>query len=135
MPALVLDSEALSRLAHGTGNELTGVRLALTNAARRGWPVRVPSVVLAELDRSPGLGAAIDSALHRYGVQPMTTGRAVARGAGRMLSRDRLDTCHLVDAVVVATAVRSGGGVVVTGDPDDLEALAADEANVRVLGL
>ncbi|MDP9403815.1 MAG: hypothetical protein M3P85_10935 [Actinomycetota bacterium] len=29
------------------------------------------------------------------------------------------------DAIVVATAIEAGGGVVLTGDPDDLGALAA----------
>ena len=40
-----------------------------------------------------------------------------------------------VDAVVVATAIRLGGGIVATGDPDDLGPLARDHANVKVQSL
>jgi hypothetical protein len=65
----------------------------------------------------------------------VTTGRRIARVAGGLLSRRRLDSCHLVDAVVIATASRLGGAVVLTGDPDDLRDLAADHSNVEVVAL
>jgi hypothetical protein len=42
--------------------------------------------------------------------------------------------CHTV-ALVIATAILLGGGIVVTGDPDDLQSLACDTANVRVQSL
>jgi predicted nucleic acid-binding protein len=132
MPAVVLDSEALSRLASGHGSALEEVRLVLTIAAKRAWPVRVPSVVLAELYRSQAAVASVDAALSRFGIRPLTTGQRVARHAGRMLGRDGLDSCHLADAIVVATAIRAGGGVIPTGDPDDIAALAADEPNIKV---
>jgi hypothetical protein len=37
-----------------------------------------------------------------------------------------------VDALVVATAIRFGGGLILTHDPDDLGFLAAGQPNVRV---
>lgn len=37
-----------------------------------------------------------------------------------------------VDALVVATAIRLGGGLIVTHDPSDLELLAAGHPNVRI---
>ena len=37
-----------------------------------------------------------------------------------------------VDALVVAAAVRLGGGLIVTHDPDDLEGLAANHPAVRI---
>ena len=37
-----------------------------------------------------------------------------------------------VDALVVATAVRLGGGLILTHDPADIEMLAANHLNVRV---
>ena len=40
-----------------------------------------------------------------------------------------------VDALVVATAIRFGGGVILTCDVDDLRNLAADHANVTVAGI
>jgi formylmethanofuran dehydrogenase subunit C len=36
---------------------------------------------------------------------------------------------------VVATAIRLGGGVIITGDPDDLKALAREHGNIKVHGL
>jgi predicted nucleic acid-binding protein len=56
----------------------------------------------------------------------------MARLAGGLRNRDRLDSCHTVDAFVVATAVRLGGGIVATADPQDLKALARDHPNIRV---
>jgi hypothetical protein len=32
----------------------------------------------------------------------------------------------------IATAIRLGGGIVATGDPDDLRSLARDHGNVKV---
>lgn len=136
MPAVVLDSEALSRLSRpSSGDQLHNIRAVLQIAVERRWPVRVPSVVLAELYRTVQASSSVDAAMHRYGVRPLTTGQGVARHAGRMLGRDALDSCHLADAVVVATAVRLGGGVVSTGDPDDIRALATDDANVAVFSV
>ena len=37
-----------------------------------------------------------------------------------------------VEALVVATAVRLGGGLILTHDPADLEHLAAEYSNVRI---
>lgn len=37
--------------------------------------------------------------------------------------------------MVVATAVRLGGGIVATADVEDITALAAEHANVRVWSL
>lgn len=42
------------------------------------------------------------------------------------------DSSHLADAHVVAAAVEAGGGVVLTGDEDDLGLLAAAYPNVHV---
>lgn len=133
MAALVLDSEALSVLAHSRDrDELRRVRARLTTAGARGWPVRVPAVVLAELYRTPARTAAVDAALAQYGIRPVTTGQGIARRTGRLLGRDGLDTCHLVDAAVVATTIRAGGGVIVSADVDDLRQLAAEDPNVVV---
>ena len=56
-----------------------------------------------------------------------------ARTAGQLRALARRGSA--VDAIVVATAVRLGGGVVATSDPDDLAALAADHPNVKVWSL
>jgi hypothetical protein len=94
----------------------------------------VPAAALAEVYRGRPGDAAVDHVLGRVaGV--VTTGRRVARAAGSLLARDGLDSCHAIDAMVVATAIRLGGGVVLTGEAEDLRSLAADHANVVVLPL
>ena len=49
-----------------------------------------------------------------------------------MLTGAKADSHHLADAHVIAAAVETGGGVVLTGDPDDLVALAAPYPNIMV---
>ena len=133
MTALVLDTRALEAVA----DPKTDVRAArhvrdmLTSAARMGIPVRVPTAVLAEAYRGTPADAALDRVLGR-GMRPITMGRAAARLAGGLRYRDRLDSCHTVDALVVAAAIRLGGGIVATGDPDDLRSLAREHPNVKV---
>jgi predicted nucleic acid-binding protein len=68
----------------------------------------------------------------RRGIRAITLGQATARQAGKLRHRDLLNSCHTVDAIVVATAIRLGGGIVATGDPDDLRSLAREHANVKV---
>jgi hypothetical protein len=65
----------------------------------------------------------------------VTTGRRIARLAGELLASNRLDSCHVVDALVVATVVALGGGIVVTGDADDMNVLAAPWPHVQVWAL
>lgn len=136
MPILVLDSTALSVLAHGGDPARRDkVRAAMSEAAAAGFVVRVPTVVLAELCRSVALRTRVEQAMVRFGLQTANLGPVTAKHVGRMLGRDGLDSCALADASVVATAIHHGGGVVATGDPDDLEALATDDNNVKVLVL
>jgi predicted nucleic acid-binding protein len=133
---VILDTEAMASLAR-PGERSASARRAqalLAVAARRHAIVRVPSVVLAELYRDDARDAALDRLLGA-GVGVVTTGRRIARVAGGLLGRRGLDSCHLVDAVVVATAARLGGAVVLTGDPDDLRDLAADLPNVEIMAL
>jgi len=107
----------------------------MRSAERRGEPVRVPSAVLVELYRGAGTDEAIDRVLKRGFARVVTTGVRVARIAGHLLAVAGRDSESAVDALVVATAVRLGGGLVLTHDPDDLELLAADHPNVRVVAI
>ena len=136
MPALVLDAEALSALtAGGDARRRDRVRAAMRSAVTNGFLVRVPTVVIAELSRTAALQVEAEQAMARFGLQSANVGPATAKRAGRMLGRDGLDSCSLADACVVATAVRFGGGVIATSDPDDLVSLASEDANVKVLPL
>ena len=103
----------------------------LAAAARLGVPVRVSTAVLSETYRGSHVDAGVDYVLAR-GARPLTMGQSMARMAGALRARDGLDSCHTVDAFVVATSVRLGGGIIATGDPDDLRALSRDHPNVRI---
>ena len=133
MTALVLDTRALEVIADPKADLQAAQRMRdmLDSADRMGIPVRVPTVVLAEAYRGTAADAAIDRILGR-GIRPVTLGQATARQAGHLKHRDRLNSCHTVDAAVIATAIRFGGGIVATGDPEDLRSLARDHANVKV---
>jgi predicted nucleic acid-binding protein len=133
LAGIVLDSAALSALAATRITEAKRqVRALLTEAVSRDVDVVVPAAVLAETYRGDSSDASIDRVLATKGIRPMTTGRRIARTAGSLRHRFRLDSCHVVDCIVVATAVRLGGGIVATGDPADINRLASVHPNVTV---
>ncbi len=104
----------------------------MRSAQLRNHRVRVPSAVLLELYRGRGLDEPIDLVLGRGFMRVVTTGVRIARVAGHLLARIGRGSEMAVDALVVATAVRLGGGLIVTHDPTDLELLAAGHPNVRI---
>lgn len=131
MAALVLDAQAVSILASERRTQrLRRVRAILAEAASRDADVVVPTAVLAELYGGGRADAGIDRVLDGRGIRTLTTGRRIARVAGALRHRDRLDSCHVVDCLVVATAVRLGGGVIATADAADISALARSHPNV-----
>jgi len=136
MTALVLDTRAVELIADRNADVQAAKRMRdiLDATDRAGIPVRVPTAVLAEAYRGTAADAAIDRILGT-GIRPITLGQSIARHAGGLRHRDRLDSRHTVDAVVVATAIRLGGGVIATGDPDDLLSLARGHDNVKIQAL
>jgi predicted nucleic acid-binding protein len=135
MAVLILDSEALWSLAHPRQNPSRHqlVRAGLRSAARRGDPVRVPSAVLVELYRGRGQDEPIDRVLAQGFVRVVTTGALVARHAGHLLADADRGRELAVDALVVATTIRLGGGLILTHGPADLERLSARHPAVRVV--
>lgn len=107
----------------------------MRSAHRRNFPVRVPSAVLVELYRGRGADEVIDGVLARGVAQVVTTGVRIARIAGHLLADANAGSEMAIDALVVATAIRLGGGVVVTHDPDDMRLLAARHANVAIYSI
>ena len=136
MAALILDTRALEVLADTRADAAASRRMLniLSSASRAGMPVRVPSAVLAEAYTGTSADAAVDRVLGA-GMRAVTTGRRIARVAASLKYRDHLDSCDTVDALVVATAVRFGGGVIATGDPADMQSLAREHPNVAVARL
>lgn len=92
----------------------------------------MPSAVLVEVYRGRGYDEAIDRELGRGFARVITTGVRIARKAGHLLAGAGRGSESAVDALVVATAVRLGGGLVLTHDPDGLGELAANLPAVRI---
>lgn len=131
--ALVLDSEALSALGGLKSERQQEVRAAMRAAALMQRDVTVPAVILAELYRGPGRNQMIDACLAREtGLRIRDTDRSLARLVGGVLTGAKADSRHLADAHVVAVAVEAGGGIVLTGDEDDLAMLADPYPNITV---
>ena len=131
--AVVLDSEALAVLGGRASKGKEEVRAAMRAAALLQRDVVVPAVILAELYRGPGRNQMIDACLAREtGLRVRDTDRSLARLVGGVLTGAKADSRHLADAHVVAAAVEAGGGVVLTGDEDDLSMLAGPYPNITV---
>lgn len=134
MKTLVLDSQAVSELARARDGALPGsVLAALKAAVLTDSEVVVPAAVLAEQYRGGRHDQLVDSCLSRWtGLTVVNTDRSLARTVGNLLARHRLGSQHHVDATVVATALASGGGVILTSDPDDLARLADGLVGIRI---
>jgi predicted nucleic acid-binding protein len=130
---LVLDSEAFCALAGRPTPREREVRAAMRAASRLGRDVIIPTVILAELYRGQRHSQLVDSCLSREtGVRIRDTDRRLARLIGGVLAGARAGSAHLADAHVVAVAVESGGGLILTGDKSDLERLAAPYPNILI---
>jgi predicted nucleic acid-binding protein len=131
---LALDSEAISALGGSDSVRKQRVRRALQIAARLNRDALVPTVVLAELYRGRGRNQLVDACLarERGTLSCRDTDRTLARIVGGILASASAGSEDLADAHVVALAVEKGGGLVLTGDPDDLQRLAAAYRDVVV---
>jgi predicted nucleic acid-binding protein len=132
--ALILDSEALSALARprSAPQRHARVRAAMRSAQHRDEPIRVPSATLVELYHGAGTDEPIDLELARGYAKVVTSGVRIARIAGHLLASAAVGSEQAVDALVVATAIRLGGGLILTHDPADLQLLAVGHPNVRI---
>lgn len=92
-------------------------RAFLTAAHRSGTALRTTEPVVAQVWRNGTRQARLAAFLQTITIHPLDDGRPV----GQLLARTR--TSDVVDAHLIITAVRLRDGVL-TGDPDDLRALA-----------
>jgi hypothetical protein len=122
---LVLDSGAVTRLA-----ERSGRAAALITAFREAglWPPVVPSMVLIECLTGEG---SRDAAQHRF-LRTCDVAETVPVPLARRAAwlRARAHKGSAVDALVTAAA--EPVGTVLTGDPADLQALAAYASSVTI---
>lgn len=123
---VVLDQRALDALAGPDGPAKRHVRRAMVAAARLRHDVAAPTVVLAEMYRGGGRNQLVDALLSReeQALVLRDTDRPLARLVGGVLAAAGAGSEDLADAHVVAVAVEGGGGVVLTGDPQDLSRLS-----------
>jgi predicted nucleic acid-binding protein len=131
---LILDSEAVNALGRSvTRGVLRDRALAISRRAQLDRAERiVPLPVLAEVYRGDASDAGIDR-LFSNGVRRLGIDLRTVRLAGRL--RTSAGVGSAVDAIVVATAVRLGGAVVATADPEDFNRLAAGNPNVVIWSL
>lgn len=131
---VALDAEAFNALAGPASVRKQKVRRILRRARLLGRDAFVPSLVLAELYRGHGRNQLVDACLAREqgSLDSRDTDRRLARIVGGVLAAAGAGSSMIVDAHVVAIAVESGGGVVVTGDQADLDMLSSPYRHITV---
>lgn len=129
---LLLDSEALSAVAHGPAGRRDKVRALVTEMRRRELPVGTVASVLAEVVRGRPADAGVFAALRRERVEVHSVDTRVGVRAGQLLGRIGAGSEMAVDAFTVAVADLAGGAVVATSDPRDLDRLAAHAEGIAV---
>lgn len=129
---LLLDSEALSAIAHGPAARRDRVRALIAAMRARQLPVAIVASVLAEVVRGRLADAGVFAGLRRERVQVHPVDTRVGVRAGQLLGRVRAGSEMAVDAFTVAAADVLGGAIIASADPDDLERLAAQATRVRI---
>lgn len=129
---LLLDSEALSSVAHGPPSRRDRVRALIVAMRDRERPVATVSAVLAEVVRGRPADAAVFSGLRRHRVQVRVVDTRVGVRAGQLLGGIGAGSDLAIDAFLVAVGDLEGGAVVATSDVDDLTLLASPTPSVLV---
>ena len=122
---LILDSGAEIALSRTDAR----ARAARTAAREVGVRVSIPSVVVAETVRGTATDAPVNRVIHAVG-EVLSADESTGRIAGGLIGSTK--SRSTIDAVVVATAIEAGGAVILAGDPDDLEKLAAAHFEVSI---
>jgi len=125
---LILDAGAIIALSRADQR----ARAALAAAVEAGADVSIPAVVVAETVRDGTADAPVNRIIKAVGDVSAADER-VGRTAGRLLADAGSDST--IDALVVASAIDAGGTVILTGDPDNLRALAGDRPGVVMQAL
>jgi predicted nucleic acid-binding protein len=122
---LVLDSGGLSFLAKRNQDAAATIQVLVRDGL---WPAIVPSVVLAEsITGRPRHDASVNRLLKTCDLVDELS-ESLARRAGQLRHQARRGSA--IDAILVATA--EPGGTILTGDVEDLEALASHATQITV---
>jgi hypothetical protein len=126
---LILDSGAIV----GETRASPRVRGLLTMAHQAGQMVLVPAGVIAQTVRGGNRDVLIDRLLKRPLVEVSIHDEQRARIAGHLLSRS--GSTDAIDALVVAEAVFQGGALIASSDQADLNRLACEYRDVKILAV
>lgn len=129
---LLLDSEALSAIAHGPAGRRDRVRALVVAMRHLDRPVGTVAAVLAEVVRGRRADAAMFAGLRRERVEVHPVDTRTGVRAGQLLGAVDAGSELAIDAFVIAVADLAGGAVVATVDPDVLGRLAAATQHVTI---
>jgi predicted nucleic acid-binding protein len=132
---LLLDSEAISSVAHGPARRRDRVRALVSEMRSRDLPVATVAAVLAEVVRGRPADAGVFAGLRRERVEVHPVDSRTGVRAGQLLGRVGAGSEQAIDAFLVADADLRGGAVIATVDTDDLQRLASVATRVLVAGL
>ncbi len=132
---LLLDSEAISAIAHGPAARRDRVRALAAVMRSRELPIGTVAAVLAEVVRGRRRDAGVFAGLRRERVEVHPVDTRTGIRAGQLLGHVGSGSALAIDAFLVATADVLGGAVVATTDPGDLRRLAAHASNVAIVDL
>ncbi|MGH3765574.1 MAG: hypothetical protein ACRDS0_11540 [Pseudonocardiaceae bacterium] len=132
---LLLDSEALSAVAHGPAARRDRVRALIVEMRRRELPIATVAAVLAEVVRGRAADAGVFAGLRRERVMVHPVDTRVGVRAGQLLGKVGAGSELAVDAFLIAVGDLAGGAVVATVDLGDLRRLAAHTTGVSIVGL
>lgn len=125
---LILDSGAVIALSR---HDLRA-RAVLAAAREAGAEVIIPAPVVAKTVRGKAGDAPVNRVLKAVG-HVVPADEPICRAAAHLL--EATQSTETIDAIVVATAASTGGGVVLTSDPRDLNQLAQDQPLVEITSL
>ena len=132
---LLLDSEAISAVAHGPARRRDRVRALVSEMRSRDLPVATVAAVLAEVVRGRAADAGVFAGLRRERVEVHPVDSRTGVRAGRLLGRIGAGSELAIDAFLVADADLRGGAVIATVDTGDLRRLASVANRVLVADL
>jgi hypothetical protein len=132
---LLLDSEALSSIAHGPAPRRDQVRALVLAMRSRGRPVGTVAAVLADVVRGRPADAAVFAGLRRERVTVYPVDTRVGVRAGQLLGRLRAGSELAVDAFTVAVGDIAGGAVIASSDEKDMLRLSKQCMGVVVAPL
>ncbi|HNE37580.1 MAG TPA: hypothetical protein PKZ82_13805, partial [Microthrixaceae bacterium] len=120
---LLLDSEAISSVAHGPDLRRDRVRAHVAEMRSRDLPIETVVAVLAEVVRGRLADAGVFAGLRRERVEVHPVDSRVGVRAGQLLGTVGAGSEMAIDAFLVADADLRGGAVIATCDADDLRRL------------